>query len=517
VYDVVIVGSGFGGALAAARLVDAGWSVAMLERGDWVARGPSNWNPEEIGPLTRHYSLASPFWLERARRRPRHIRTFFCIGGPSVFYGGVAFRFREGDFEHDPEVAADSNARWPITYRELEPYYAIAERWLGVAGDDTGDPTAPPRSGPYPAAPLPLSDLSARLAAAARELGWHPSRLPLAIASATPVDGGAACVQCATCDGFACAIEAKNDLATRVLPRLVERGLALVSGAVVRRLCVEGDRVTGVEFVDDASGEVRAMRAGSVVLAAGALGSAHLALTSELERLSSAPVAVGAYLTRHVNSAVFGVFRAPQNVGQRFVKQLAFNDFYGDPRAGRPRGGCIQQLATPPAGYVVSQVPPPLGWLAVPFLSRMAGLITIAEDQPQAANRVRLGAGRDRFGLPPLLVSHRYSERDRAADGRLRREAERLLRHAGGRLFYRHSIRTFSHALGTLRMGDDPRTAPVAPDGRFRGIANLFVADGSVLPRSGGVNPSLTIAANALRIADRMAAGSPDGGAGNGA
>lgn len=112
----------------------------------------------------------------------------------------------------------------------------------------------------------------------------------------------------------------------------------------------------------------------------------------------------------------------------------------------------------------------------------------------------------DRFGLPRLIISHRYTERDCAAGHALARRARAILRRAGAWAFYRHRIGTFSHAVGTVRMGADPRTSALDPDCRFRGIDNLYVVDGSVMPTSAGVNPSLTIAATALRAAHRLTA-----------
>ena len=154
-YDAIVIGSGFGGAMAAHVLVDAGWSVLMLERGDWVRRGRHNWAPGEVGLLTPHYSTESPYHLWGAARDAT-VGAFHCVGGPSVFYGGVALRFRAEDFEPDPEIAGTSGARWPWTYADIEPYYTEAERLLGVAGESGADPTEPSRSGPYPQRPADL-------------------------------------------------------------------------------------------------------------------------------------------------------------------------------------------------------------------------------------------------------------------------------------------------------------------------------------------------------------------------
>jgi choline dehydrogenase-like flavoprotein len=141
------------------------------------------------------------------------------------------------------------------------------------------------------------------------------------------------------------------------------------------------------------------------------------------------------------------------------------------------------------------------------IVRRITGLIVIAEDRPQAANRVELGSGVTRFGMPAATITHQYDPRDLAARDALVAAARRILRRAGALpLMFPYHVATFSHALGTVRLGRNPARSPLDEWGGFRGVDNLYVADGSVLPRSGGVNPSLTIAANALRTGAQVAA-----------
>ena len=510
-YDAVVIGSGFGGAMAARVLVRAGWSVLMLERGDWVERTAENWSAEGVGPLTPHYSMDTPYHVKDDRGAAQ-VGAFHCVGGPSVFYGGVSLRFRAEDFEHDPEIAGTSAARWPFTYSTLESYYTEAERILGVAGRFGIDPTEPAHSKPYLQAPAELAPISRRIERAAWQLGCHPFPLPLAINhQASP--GRTSCIQCGTCDGFACAIGAKNDLATVVLRPLLKQGLHLRPNTVVTRLVASGGKVTEVHAVDRVSGRTIECSAHTVILAAGAIASPHLILASGLQSLNPAGHVVGRYLMRHYNEVVLGIFpRAPAPDGV-FHKQLGIHDLYfGHPSVDRPRGklGGIQQLATPPAGLVRTQMPWLLGRLCAPWVSHVTGLLVIAEDQPQFDNSVLLnGGGTDRYGLPSLHVTHRYTPRDILAGHVLARRAGAILRRAGACALYRHRIGTLSHALGTLRMGVDARTSALDSDCRFRGLDNLYVLDGSVMPTSAGVNPSLTIAANALRAAHRLVALTP--------
>ena len=512
-WDAIVIGSGFGGAMAAHALVHAGWHVLMLERGSWVARGPENWGPKGAGLVTPHYSTEAAYRVASGGRR-YETGAWHCVGGASVFYGGASFRYRERDFEADPHIVGDSGAAWPFAYDDLEPYYGHAESLLGVAGETGADPTEPWRSAPFPHRPTQMPPSSTRIADAARRAGLHPSRIPLAI-SYGDAESGRRCISCDRCDGYACAAEAKNDIATGILPELQRNGLALRPNTVVVRLVRERTRITGVEYVDRVTGERGLLTSRVVVLAAGALASPHLLLASGLDAVSSAPHAVGRYLVRHRNRVVFGVYLRPPNPERAFDKHVAIHDLYnGAPGiAGAPEGplGGIQQL-TPPAGLVRAYLPPVVRIPAARLVSHATGLLVIAEDQPRQSNGVSLHrTERDRYGLPRLEVRHEYTSRDERSAGALVTAARSVLREAEAPFIYVHDISTFSHALGTVRMGPDEHAAPLDADGRFRGLDNLYVTDGSALPRSAGVNPSLTIAANALRIGARLAGSSAHG------
>jgi len=315
---------------------------------------------------------------------------------------------------------------------------------------------------------------------------------------------------CGNCDGFACAIEAKNDLATAVIRPVLAQGLDLRTGIAVSRIETDGHRVDRVVGVDTASGETLQFSAPVVILAAGALATPHLLLASGLESLNPASVAVGRYLTRHRNEILLGIFARRPDPDHTFHKQLGIHDFYfGDPADPKrlSRAGGLQQLPTPPIALARDGLPRPLRPLAR-FVDNLTGLLLIAEDQPRHSNGVKLGSGRDALGMPTLEVTHRYSDRDLEAAALLRRNARRILRRAGAVWVYRHIIDTYSHGLGTVRIGVDPATSPLDAEHRFRGLENLYVTDGSALPRAAGVNPSLTIAAMSLRASARIIAAS---------
>jgi len=506
-YDAIVIGSGFGGSMAAYPLVQAGRRVLMVERGDWVPRGEHNWAPEGSLDLTPYYSTEIPYRVLEGGNAPV-MGAYTCVGGPSVFYGGVSMRLREADFEPDPDIVGDSGAAWPFRYDDLEPYYGAAERLIGVSGSGEGDPTEPWRSGPYDRELNALSATSALVGGAATALGLRPFRLPLAI-DFRGGEGRRPCVACATCDTFACAIGAKNDLATRVIPHLLARGMELRPNTIAVRLEEEGGRVARVHLVSRETRERTTARARAVVLAAGALATPHLLRASALEALNPGGAVVGRYLTRHCNAIAFGFFPRPPGDVEEFHKQLGFHDFYfGHPTIETPAGklGSMQQLQTPPVRLAQAMTPRIVHGLLRLAVPHLTGLLVMAEDQPRFENRVDIEADAvDDFGLPRLTITHRYTPRDLAARDALLSKARGILRRAGAWFCYFHKIRTFSHAVGTVRMGTDPETSALDRWCRFRGVENLWVTDGSVMPTSGGLNPSLTIAANALRVGGHLA------------
>jgi choline dehydrogenase-like flavoprotein len=203
-----------------------------------------------------------------------------------------------------------------------------------------------------------------------------------------------------------------------------------------------------------------------------------------------------------------GAFLRRPAPNREFHKQLGIQDYYfGHPSIEEPQGklGCIQQWGTPQVDYVVQYL---TGWkrmaarVGVPHTT---GLIAIAEDRPRRDNRVALmPESRTPFGLPEAAITHEYCPRDLAARRALVRASRRILRRAGALRTFVHEILTFSHAVGTVRLGPDAARSPLDERGGYRGLDNLYVADGSALPKSGGVNPSLTIAANALRTGDHV-------------
>ncbi len=489
-WDAVVIGSGLGGALAAQRLSEAGARVLVLERGRWPHRDEGDWSPRAILSDLRYRGKTPLSVRQLGDRRFRPVPMNETVGGMSVFYGGASLRLRPGDF-----------ARWPFDYHELEPFYTGAERLLGVHGAAGADPFDPPRSGPYPFPSIPWSTPAERIRRAGEGLGFRPFPIPLAINFSAP--DKPQCVRCNTCDGFPCAIDAKND-AAGILRRAEGKGLAVRAGIVVSRLQTRGARVVGAEGIDQGSGETVFFEAPLFVLAAGALGSPAILLRSGLAGDGANALPVGRFLMRHCNAVVAGLFTFRTNPDQVFHKQVCFTDFYEEARERDGLAvGVIQDIYTPDVDVVRRAAGRVTGaFLRRPLVHRLQNLLCVAEDEPDPDNRVSLGAETDAFGMKRIQVEHRYRKADHDRLQSLVRRARKILRAAGALATHVWPISSFSHAVGTLRMGNEAKDAPVGPTGRVRGLDNLFVTDGSTFPASGGVNPSLTIAAGALRIAE---------------
>lgn len=215
---------------------------------------------------------------------------------------------------------------------------------------------------------------------------------------------------------------------------------------------------------------------------------------------------------RHCNASVIGVFPRRLAGVERFHKQVGVHDLYfGDGSVPGGRLGALQQTAAPPWRLVHPGMPPLLRPFTRRLVGHMTGLLAMAEDQPRAENRVALDPGdRDQRGMPRLVIHHRHTTRDEAARAALVEHARRILWRAGA-LPLRASRGYLLPRDRDGALGRDPQTAPLDAACAFRGVEGLYVVDGSSLPTAAGVNPSLTIAANALRVGVHLAgSGLPD-------
>ena len=492
--DVVIVGSGVGGATLAHRLVQRGLRVTILERGGFLPREAQNWDVRSVF-FDRRYVPAEE-WLDKEGHafRPGN---YYYVGGSSKLFGGTMLRYREQDFEALEHEEGVSPA-WPIRYADLAPYYDQAEALYQVHGEAGLDPTEPGRDGPYPFAAVANDPFIEHIAGALRGIGVQPFPIPLAVQS----HPGGSCLRCRTCDGFPCQVHAKYDAeVAAILPVLQSGLLTLKTGCLVRRLelSADGKRVDSVVYEE--GGVEKRLSAATIVVAGSAVNSAALLLRSACDRapkgVANSSDVVGRYYMAHNNTALMcvGLGKNPTS----FQKTLSINDFYfGDERYPYPMGN-IQLLGKLQSGMLTAKQKFLPAFVGTALAERSVDWWIMSEDLPDPNNRVGVQDGKIRLT---------YTANNLRGHRELVRRSVALMKRIGFRLTIPKFMGglSVSHQCGTVRFGTDPARAALDPFCRSFDHANLFVVDASFMPSSAAVNPALTIAAQALRVADHIAA-----------
>ncbi|ABD12715.1 hypothetical protein CcI156_15050 [Frankia sp. CcI156] len=501
-YDICVVGSGAAGSVVAWLLARAGLSVAVVEQGGFVtdedsyddvlAAGESAWVRQENGTWAK---VGSPW-------------TTCNVGGGTLFFGGVLFRHRPLDF--DPETVlgrADLPLRWPLEPAELTDYYDAVEDLIGVAGVADGDPSLPVRSRPYPLPPVATTAEGRRLTEAARSMGWAPFPTPLGVNS-IEYRGRPVCAADAPCISRRCPIHAKGDALDRFLRPAMAAGARLFTGLKAEALLGDARRdATALRCVRMPDGERVVLRARHFVLCANAVQTAALLLRSTTVRhpagLGNSHDMVGRGLCFKIGEYLVGYCHEPTSAPARSrlmglgpISTCCVTDLYQDPAAPGGLGGLLYENR-PERTYRLRDTE---------HLLRIEALVP---DEPQPGNRVRLGPGTDAHGVPDVLMDYQAHPRDLARSEYMLGQGEALLRAAGCDVIVREAsgwALGSGHLHGTCRMGEDPATSVTGPDGRLHDADNVFVADGGLLPFPGGVNPTLTIQALALRVAHRLLA-----------
>jgi choline dehydrogenase-like flavoprotein len=520
VVDVVIVGAGAAGAAVAWRLSELPQlRVVCLEQGEFV-------DPQK-------YPSTTPFW-EHAKTSTHHpspnvragrfdypiddsdspigIANYNAVGGSTILFSGHFPRFHPSDFRVRSldGVAED----WPFSYHDLEPYYKINDEMMGISGF-SGDPAYPEIEAMMP--PVPLGVMGERIAKGFNKLGWHWWPAYSAIVTRNR-SGRAACANLGPCN-TGCAQGAKSSVDVAYWPVALRNGVELRTRSRVERLvCDKTGRITGVRYFDgDNVSRVQDCR--YVILACNGVGTPRLLLNSANEffpnGVANSSDMVGRNLMLHPCGYVEGVFA--ENLQSDFGPQgcvLLSQEFYeSDISRGFLRGYTIQALRGPGpleaavAGTMRGEIPWGRGFYSA-FKSRYnftANMAVIAEDLPDPTNRITLHRSlRDSSGIPAPKVTYRLSDNSRRilAHG-LSRGREVLLAAGSVKTSGFGPVRdTGWHLMGTARMGKDPSTSVVDSFGCSHDVRNLSIADSSVFVTSGAVNPTSTLQAVALRVAD---------------
>jgi choline dehydrogenase-like flavoprotein len=512
-YDVIVVGSGPGGATLAQRLAPTGKQILVLERGDYLPRSQKNWDAKAV--FQDGIYQAQEDWYDRAGR-VFHPGLHYFVGGNSKVYGSALLRLRERDFEALAHEDGMSPA-WPLTYADYAPYYDEAEKLFQVHGQAGEDPTEPARG----AFPYPAVTHEPRIAALHDRLtqdGLKPFHLPLGIlldeknGRPTPTS---ICIKCDAFDGFPCLLNGKADAQVVCIdPMLAAHpNVKLLTGAYVEKLTTDaaGRSVTGVEVKRGDLSET--FTADIVVVACGALSSALLLLRSANDAhpdgLANGSGQVGRNYMRHNQSVLMALSRERNDTV--FQKTLALTDWYFGAHDYEFPMGLVQMCAATHSAQIKGEALPAwLEWLPnVPFEQMAKHSMDFwlsSEDLPLAENRICYQDGK---------VVLEFTETNMQAHRQLRKKLQAAVQSFGmhpkmvdRNIYFGMDIPLAgtSHQAGTARFGSDPAVSVLDLNCKAHELDNLYLADASFFPSIGAVNPTLTIVANAMRVADHLKA-----------
>ncbi len=486
--DILIIGSGVGGATLAAALADSGKSILILERGEYLSDGADARSETAIFRDAVFRPEENWFDSSGAAFNPGN---YYCVGGNSKFYGAVMLRYRREDFGEQQHPGGVSPA-WPITYDDMETWYQKAETLYEVRGDETQDPSEPGHSGHYPFPPIEDETDVARLRKRLSVAGVTPCSLPLAVDIDRWLAGGKT-----PWDAFPDTNGGKRDAESVCVAAAIQhKNVHLISGARVTQLHTDDEqRISSVDY--EKNGEVTSIRAKLVFLGAGAVNSAALLLRSANQAnpngLANSSDMLGRHFMNHNCSALIGVHPLRKN-NAIYQKTLYFNDFYLNGGSGDMPLGNVQLLGKI-SGTILS-ASTSLPKFVADWVSRHSvDWYVMSEDLPDPESRVRVDGDR-------IVLNWKRS--NYAAHEQLVEKTTQVLKKSGYPIVLSKPFdrRTPSHQCGTARMGRVPASSVVDIHNRSHDHENLFIVDASFLPSSAAVNPALTIAAKALHVAD---------------
>ena len=441
-------------------------------------------------------------------------QTCYHVGGNTKVYGAALLPMRERDFDEVEHKGGISPA-WELKYHDFAPYYAKAEKLFSVHGQKGQDPTEPERE-EYPYPPVSHEPDMQAIANNLKQLGYTPFNLPIGIKLNEIDKTLSQCIRCDTCDGFPCLIDAKADAEVNCINPVREHSnITLLTGAKVTRLHTSetGKEVTQVEAEIGDSTEL--FSADIVVVACGAINSAALLLRSANDAhpqgLANSSDQVGRNFMKHLSTVIVDLDDRQNHA--TFQKTIGINDFYwGEADFPYPMG-MVQNTGNIKADMIPGQAPaliaPLVNVMPEPVLEFTALRTTCwwlqTEDLPESKNRVRWENGKIRVDY----TLNNLEARDRLIDRwkQVLKKLHSTTKHVVPFGYYPSSCMPLSavgHQCGTCRFGTDATTSVLDLNCRTHDVDNLYVVDSSFFPSNTGVNPTLTVVANAIRVAEHL-------------
>ncbi len=520
--DVLIIGAGASGAAIAWSLTETRMRILCLEQGDWMtpSKYPTttkNWEAQQFGaynidPNVRGLETDYPVNNEAS---PIDVLNFNGVGGSTVLYAAHFPRLHPSDFKvRTLDGVADD---WPISYEDLDPYFAQNDRIMGVSGL-AGDPMYPPKDPPLP--PLPIGRVGEVVARGFDRLGWHWWPSDAAIIS-QPYDGRDKCLNLNPCMS-GCSQGAKSSTDITYWPQAIRSGVELRTRCRVREVTVSKDGMANGVIYYDADGQECCQKAEAVIMACNGVGTPRILLNSTSPQfpdgLANRSGLVGKNLMFHPASLVRGVFeeRLDTHKGPQGCCILSKEFYETDPDRDFVRGYNMQvvrgsggPLATAMQGHMTGDVPwgPGHHEKHRQRFDHTVNVLAVCEDLPEECNRVTLDPDLvDSNGIPAPKISYRLSDNSRKMLAHGLARGEEVMRAAGAEEILTIDLLRAGgwHLLGTARMGDVPNRSVVNSWGRSHDVKNLFIVDGSIFVTVGGVNPTSTIQALALYIGDKI-------------
>lgn len=512
--ETLIIGGGASGAAVAWSLANVGIEVLCLEQGSWMdpksyPSAKPDWElhrDTDFHPDPNVRNLKSDYPVNDTES-PIAPLMYNAVGGSTIHWSAHFPRFHPSDFRvKSLDGVADD---WPITYKQLEPYFDINDHMMGVAGL-VGDPAYPMKSARQ-TPPIPLGKTGQVMASGFDKLGWHWWPSDAAI-NTTQYDGRPACNNCGPCNS-GCYTKAKSSTDVTYWPKAINLGARIITNARVRELLVDKNgSVTGALYYDE-NGHLQEQKAQVVILACNGIGTPRLMLNSKSSifpnGLANRSGLVGKNLMFHPYAGVTGRFdhRINAYMGPEGANIMSQEFYETDETRGFLRGYSMQCVRGPGPRRAAN----PISWgmdhndIFDSRFGKTMTIMVIGEDLPEEINAVTLDPHMtDSDGIPAPKTTYRMSENSLNLMAHGVSKATEVLKAAG-------AVETWSnpllrnagwHLMGTARMGRDQTRSVVNHMGQTHDVKNLFIVDGSVFTTSGGVNPTSTIQAVALYIAD---------------